>query len=92
MYPSCATFISNLNFFTISLGDCQNLQWQLVLVWFLRTEVLPDVTPSAPNTIIFLTVTLTLALKMPIQSKLRKHTIPDSNEEVQREVEEKTGT
>jgi len=26
-------FIPNLKFFTISLGDCQNLQWWLGLVW-----------------------------------------------------------
>jgi len=29
---------------------------------------------------------------MPIQSKPREHTMPDNNEEVQREVEERTGT
>ena len=55
--------------------------------------MLPDVTLSAPNFIIFLQVILILALKMPIQSKLREHTtMPDNNEEVQREVEERTGT
>ena len=91
-YYVITCLIPNLNFFTISFGDWQNLQWQLVLVWSLGTEVLPDVTPSAPNIIIFLQVTLILALKMPIQSKPREHTMPDNNEEVQREVEERTGT
>ena len=56
-------FIPNLNFFTISFGNCQNLQWWLVLVWSLGTEVLPDVTPSAPNIIIFLQVTLHTCFK-----------------------------
>src|SRR5882724_1156403 len=36
MYTSRATFIPNLIFFTISLSDCQNLQWWLVLVWLWR--------------------------------------------------------
>jgi len=55
-------------------------------------EALPDVIPSAPNTIIFLKVRLTLALKTPIQSILRENTMPNNNEENQSKVEEKTDT
>src|ERR1700683_1791256 len=90
-YVHITCFIPNLNFFTISLGDCQNLQWQLGLVWLLGTKALPDVTRRATNIFISPEVTLILALKMPIQSKPREHTMPNNNEEVQREVEERTG-
>jgi len=54
--------------------------------------VLPDVTRRATNIFISPKVTLIVALKMPIQSKPREHTMPNNNEEVQKEVEERTGT
>ena len=52
-YYVITCFIPILKFFTISFGDCQSLQWRLVLVWSLGTEVLPAITLSAPNIIIF---------------------------------------
>ena len=81
-----------INFFTISLGDCQNLQWRLALVWFLGPKALPDVIPRPTNIVISPELEVILAFKMPIESKPREHTMPDNNEEIQREVEERTGT
>jgi superfamily II DNA helicase RecQ len=36
-------------------------------------------------------ITTTLVSKMPVMSKPRRHTMPDNNAQVQREVEERTG-
>ena len=78
----------NLIFFIISFSGWQNLQWQFGPVWFVRMEVLPDVTPRA---LILWSYAYT-HFKMSIQPKPMEHTMPDNNEEVQKDVEERTGT
>ena len=64
-------------FFTISFNDCSG---SLVLFGSLGRKVLSNIIPKIKIT--------TLVLKMPVKSKLRKHTMLD---EVQREVEERMG-
>ena len=69
-------------FFTLSYNDCQNLQWRLGLVWF------PQDGKCSPTSSMLLTTTYQKCLVM---SKPRKHTMPDNNAQLQREVEERTG-
>ena len=57
-YYPITCFIPNLSFLTISFGNCQNLQWWLGDVWFLRTKALSEITPRATNIVISPEVTL----------------------------------
>ena len=51
-----------------------------------------ELQPEVASEIDFFTYLPTTHSKMPVQSRPIKHTMPESDEQVQREVEERTGT
>jgi hypothetical protein len=55
----------NLNFWTISYSDCQNLVWQLGVVWFWEWNC----SPKLHLKLVFLKYLPTTHMKMPVQSK-----------------------